>query len=444
MPTETIENVAPAQGWYAIAQQKESDEAEIRIYDVIGSWGISASAFVADLASITAKTINVRLNTPGGEVFDGTAIYNALKAHSSRVVMHIDGVAASAGSFIAMSGDEIRMADNAYLMIHNARGGVMGEADEMRAYADVLEKINGNIADMYAKKAGKDRGYWATLMDAETWFTAEEAKAEGLVDSVVAADKKMKGAKAEFDFKVYNQAKIPDAVRELWGLTPPQNQTPQPTQNTSSAPDEPLRSDSPTAQVAQQKDNDMSSTTTAAPAQAPDAGAKVVITQGNDEVSFSRQAIASYIENGKKLGIEEGRAQELTRMQKLIEAAPGRPQLVIEAFVNRQAPEALSLAFRAAQVASTESEKIAQELRTENARLQAQIAAGGHVGVAMHVTSGDAPEPQSYDLEPEVRAEMEWDSKPALRAQFANNKKAYTLYRVNALKGNVRVMSKSA
>jgi ATP-dependent protease ClpP protease subunit len=127
------------ENWYAINNKAEDDAAEISIYDAIGSFGVTAAQFVGDLKQIKAKTINVRLNTPGGSLFDGTAIYNALRSHPARVVVHVDGVAASAGSFVAMSGDEVRMADNAYLMIHNARGGVMGESEDMRRYADTLD-----------------------------------------------------------------------------------------------------------------------------------------------------------------------------------------------------------------------------------------------------------------------------------------------------------------
>src|ERR1041385_5076746 len=115
--------------WYAIKKNDAAPaEAEVSIYDEIGAWGVTAKQFVDELKAIKAQTIHLRLNTPGGSVFDGTAIHNALKEHPARIVAHIDGMAPSAGSFIAMSGDEVRMADNAYMMIHNARGGVMGEA----------------------------------------------------------------------------------------------------------------------------------------------------------------------------------------------------------------------------------------------------------------------------------------------------------------------------
>jgi ATP-dependent Clp protease protease subunit len=96
--------------WYAVNAKAGDAEAEVMIYDAIGAWGITADKLVRDIKAIDASRINVRLNTPGGEVFDGTAIHNALKSHPARVIVHIDGLAASAGSFIALAGDEIRMA----------------------------------------------------------------------------------------------------------------------------------------------------------------------------------------------------------------------------------------------------------------------------------------------------------------------------------------------
>src|SRR5690349_3999363 len=95
--------------WYAITAKATNDSAEVSIYDAVGGYGVTADQFVRDLKAIDAKTINLRLNTPGGGVFDGTAIYNALRAHPANVVVHIDGLAASVGSVIAMAGDEIRI-----------------------------------------------------------------------------------------------------------------------------------------------------------------------------------------------------------------------------------------------------------------------------------------------------------------------------------------------
>jgi ATP-dependent protease ClpP protease subunit len=324
MATEPI-SAAPNGQWYIVNEDKEKDEAEILIYDVIGGWGITAQSFIDRLKNITAKTINIRLNTPGGEVFDATAIYNALRSHPARVVAYVDGVAASAGSVIAMSGDEVRMADNSYMMIHEAHGGVMGEAGEMRKYADLLEKINDNIAGSYQKKTGKSRKYWRDKMADESWFTADEAKAEGLSDATFTASKKAEGAKANFDFKIYN--KIPDAVKAMWGIT---NQTSPP------AP-EPSQSSEP-AQALPKETQPMAETSTiVAPAQTPAAGSSV--TQENQQQQLSRltnDAISRHIESGKVVGRAEGRQALMDEFRAIVGACAGRPQTAVNAFLAGQ------------------------------------------------------------------------------------------------------------
>ena len=161
--------------WYDI-RAEEDETAEILIYDEISSWGIEARQFVKDLSGISAKTIRLRINSPGGNVFDGVAIYNALKRHPASVRVEVDGLAASIASIIAMAGDTIHMAKNAFLMIHNAWVFAMGDAEEMRKMADVLEKIDGTMASTYAERTGSKPKDIRELMDAETWMTAEEAK----------------------------------------------------------------------------------------------------------------------------------------------------------------------------------------------------------------------------------------------------------------------------
>jgi ATP-dependent protease ClpP protease subunit len=128
--------------WYAVVA-KSADEAEVMIYDEIGMFGVSAKQFVTDVKGIDAKRITVALNTPGGDVFDGIAIYNALRQHDATINVRIDGLAASCGSLIAMAGDTIEMAANAYLMIHNPWTFAVGDAADMRKQADVLDKLEG-------------------------------------------------------------------------------------------------------------------------------------------------------------------------------------------------------------------------------------------------------------------------------------------------------------
>lgn len=164
--------------------------ATLRLYDPIdsygGEFGVSAKEFAKVIDSLDASVneIHLRINSPGGEVFDGIAIANTLRNHSAKVVAHIDGIAASAASVVAMAGDRIRVGSNALVMIHNPMAGVMGGAADLRAAADLLDKVRGQILDAYARhsKAGAEQlGAW---MDAETWFTGAEAVEAGLAHEV--------------------------------------------------------------------------------------------------------------------------------------------------------------------------------------------------------------------------------------------------------------------
>lgn len=171
--------------WYSICALDEG--AEISIYDEIGAYGVSAKAFLADLGKLPDKApLTLRLNSPGGSVFDAVAIYNALQRHAGTVTVSIDGIAASAASYIAMAGDEIIMPENAFLMIHDPSGLVMGTAADMRAMAEALDKIGASLIKSYAAKSGKAEDEIAALMAAETWFDASEAIDMGLADTLAA------------------------------------------------------------------------------------------------------------------------------------------------------------------------------------------------------------------------------------------------------------------
>jgi len=157
--------------------------AEISIYDAIGSFDVNAKQFVDELKDINADTINLRINSPGGSVIDGNAMFNALQRHPAKVITHIDGLAASMASVIAMAGDEVHMADNALLMIHNPWTFSMGDADELRADADLLDKMSASILSSYGRSQ-YEVDELKNLMDEETWFTAQEAFDAGFVDHI--------------------------------------------------------------------------------------------------------------------------------------------------------------------------------------------------------------------------------------------------------------------
>jgi ATP-dependent protease ClpP protease subunit len=169
--------------WYAIRTQAEG--AEVSIYDEIGVYGVTAKGFLAELGTLPGDgPLTVRLNSPGGSVFDAVAIYNAIKRHAGPVTVWIDGIAASAASYVAMAGDELVMPENAFLMIHDPSGLVSGTAVDMRAMAEALDRIKGSLAAGYAAKSGRSEDEIAVLMAKETWLDAAEAVALGLADRI--------------------------------------------------------------------------------------------------------------------------------------------------------------------------------------------------------------------------------------------------------------------
>ncbi|SDX50616.1 head maturation protease, ClpP-related [Paracoccus sanguinis] len=170
--------------WYAI--RARGTGAEVAIYDEIGAYGVSAKGFLAELGALREGTpVDLRLNSPGGSVFDAVAIHNALKRHAGPVTVWIDGIAASAASYIAMAGDEIVMPENAFLMIHDPAGLVMGTAEDMRAMAEALDKVKGSLVSGYAAKSGRTPEEVSALMAAETWFDASDAVAQGFADRLI-------------------------------------------------------------------------------------------------------------------------------------------------------------------------------------------------------------------------------------------------------------------
>lgn len=184
--------------WYRIENKANTKSAEIYIMDEIGYFGITADEFVRDLNKVAADNITLHISTPGGEVFDAVAIYNALKDHKASVDVVIEGIAASAGSFIAMAGDTVKIQRNASMMIHDGRGLVIGNAQDMRKTADVLDKVSDNIADIYAQRSKQhDKEYFRKKMKDETWYNSNEALDEGLVDEVLGSDEPVENTATE-------------------------------------------------------------------------------------------------------------------------------------------------------------------------------------------------------------------------------------------------------
>lgn len=191
--------------WFEIRNAVTGGTAEVWIYDEIGYWGVTAEVFAKQVAQLDVSAITVRLNSPGGDAFDGIAIHNALRSHPAPVTVVVDALAASAASVIAMAGDTIIMNSGSQMMIHDASGLCMGNARDMEEMREVLDRMSDSLAAFYAERAGGDAASWREAMQAETWYTADEAVAAGLADQV-ASKQSDPAATAKFDLSVYQHA----------------------------------------------------------------------------------------------------------------------------------------------------------------------------------------------------------------------------------------------
>jgi len=174
--------------------QADYETGEIFLYDGIGDafWGlIDAATVIGDLQKMAGRRVTLRISSPGGSVDEGRLIYNALQRHAGGVDVVVDSSAYSIASYIAMAGERVVMAKNAMMMIHNPWTMAFGDAAELRKMADVLDKYRDSIVDAYTDKSKKDRKKMLAIMDAETWYTAQEAVDAGFateVGDIVAGD----------------------------------------------------------------------------------------------------------------------------------------------------------------------------------------------------------------------------------------------------------------
>lgn len=216
---------------------KTSDEsAEVFLYGDIGGWldsGITANDFSKEISDLNVNIIDVRLNSGGGSVFEGQAIYNALSRHPAKIIVNIDGIAASIASVIAMSGDEIRITEGSHIMIHKPWSMAIGDAESMRKEAEVLDSLESGIVDIYAARTGKDRKQLEDWIGAETWFKGQAAVDAGFADAVIPAKRKEKAAKSnilalyngtpqellELEESVPNARNVERILREVEGLS---------------------------------------------------------------------------------------------------------------------------------------------------------------------------------------------------------------------------------
>ncbi len=170
--------------WYNISGKASDSIVDIYIFDEIGAYGLNAQSFIDEIKPFKNSALNIHINCVGGDVFDGMAIYNVIKKRTAETTVYIEGIAASMGSVIALAADNVVMAENSLFMIHNAWGGAMGEAKEMKKTAKLLDKISGEIADIYVKKTNLPYNKVQEMMDEETWLNADEAYELGFIDSI--------------------------------------------------------------------------------------------------------------------------------------------------------------------------------------------------------------------------------------------------------------------
>ncbi|HBA8126354.1 TPA: Clp protease ClpP [Escherichia coli] len=203
-------------------QAGDQGDADIYIYDEIGFWGVTAKQFIRDLNALGDIThINLHINSPGGEVFEGIAIFNALRNHGAGITVYVDGVAASMASLIAMAGDTVIMPENAFMMIHKPWGISRGDAEKMRTYADRLDKLESVMVPVYAQKTGKTTDEIAVMLADETWMSGAECLAHGFADQVTPAVREMAciQSKRTEEFK-----KMPESIRNM--ITQPSDRAP--------------------------------------------------------------------------------------------------------------------------------------------------------------------------------------------------------------------------
>jgi ATP-dependent Clp endopeptidase proteolytic subunit ClpP len=210
--------------FYALEKSNDGT-ATIHLYDEVGAFGAGSKEFLGDLAKLDGQHIHLRINSPGGSVVEGTAIYNALRRHKGGLTVHIDALAASMASVIAMAGAPVYIADNALLMIHNPWTVSMGDSEQLRREADLLDKLKDNLRNAYVRKTGMEADRIAEMMDQETWLDAVEAVALGFADAIeegVAAAATATPAQLRERFDTFAKAKLMQSPAETQPAAEPE------------------------------------------------------------------------------------------------------------------------------------------------------------------------------------------------------------------------------
>ena len=191
------------------------DEATVWLYDMIVSdsffGGVSAIDFAREMTAINAGTIHLRINSPGGEVFAAQAMSQIIREHDAHIIAHIDGLAASSASWVALSADEVVIAPGGMIMIHNAQTIAYGDSRDLNETASLLEKVDGILVATYVEATGQDAQQITDWMDAETWFSAEEALQYRFADRIAKPADTAASGKA-IDWNLTAWAKAPSKL----------------------------------------------------------------------------------------------------------------------------------------------------------------------------------------------------------------------------------------
>lgn len=197
--------------WYTI-EAKAGGVAVVKLYDEIGACGINARQFADELAALgNVRQINLHIHSPGGNVLEGLAMYNLLKNHPAQKIVTIDGIACSMASVIAMTGDRVLMPENAMMMIHKPQGIAGGDANDIRGYADLLDKLEKTLIPAYAAKTGKSEEELSAMLEAETWMNGKECVEHGFADELLAPVKAM----AKLESKRIEVMNMPENIKNM-------------------------------------------------------------------------------------------------------------------------------------------------------------------------------------------------------------------------------------
>jgi len=378
--------------WYQIKNKKDNS-AEIHIYERIGEdfWGegVSAKKFIKDLNALDIKNIDLHINSPGGSVFEGNAIYNALVAHKATIKVKIDGIAASIASVIAMSGETIEMPENAMMMIHDPSGMVMGTAEDMLKMAEALEKVKSGIVTTYNSKSGKDRDELADMMKDETWLTAAEAVEHGLADQITE--------------RVAMQANF-DALSKFKNV---------PAQLTNTSQSRGNQHEEEIMDLKELK------------AKFPELFAEIQKASFDEGKQKGEEGLAAAVDTARI----EGATAERERVQGVQEQSmPGHEKLIAELMFDGKTtgPEAAVKVLAA--------EKAAQRTNLDN------NADDSPPPLADPDTDGDADVDNNLPLEELCKAK--WDKDKGLRAEFNGDYDTYVAYEKAMASGRVRIINK--